>query len=335
MGQMAASSGETALDGTYTVTGVPPGTYYVAVEQAGYIKPVTMFAQQQINPSSEQVRALIDRTVPRVTVEQGSTAHVDVQIQRAASVSGTITYDDGAPASRVSVIILSKNENGEWKIAPFSRILETDDRGFFRQYSLMPGTYLIQATLYISLNQIHDVVQTGRSNSFVRTIAKRNPAFYGNGTPYIDQAATFTLHGDEERTGQDMTLAIGKLHKLTGRVAAEADGHLVNAATVELIATISKKSIASTVVDSADDLFHFEFVPEGDYTLRVTNARDVTGNSEPLPTPDSGFGDSPLDKERVLKTYGDVDVPLLLRGDMTGITATVQAKQSKPTAASN
>ena len=137
-----------------------------------------------------------------------------------------------------------------------------------------------------------------------------------------------------QRTGQDMTLAIGKLHKLTGRVAAEADDHLVNAATVELIATISKKSIASTVVDSADDLFHSEFVPEGDYTLRVTNARDVTGNSEPLPIPGT-TGNSPLKNERVLKTYGDVDVPLILRGDMTGITATVPAKQANPIAASN
>ena len=162
-----------------------------------------------------------------------------------------------------------------------------------------------------------------------------NPPFYGNGTPYIDQAATFTLHGDEERTGQDMTLPISKLHKLTGRVAAEADDHFVNAATVELIATISKKSIASTVVDSADGLFHFEFVPEGDYTLRVTNARDVTGNSEPLPTARRTLRRSPLENERVLKTYGDVDMPLILRGDMTGITATVPAKQTNPTAASN
>ncbi len=129
----------------------------------------------------------------------------------------------------------------------------------------------------------------------------RNPAFYSNGTPYIDQAATFTLSGDEERTGQDMTLPIGKLHKLTGRVAAEANDHLVNAATVELIAAINKKSIASTVVDSAVSLFHFELIPEGDYILRVTNARDVTGNSEPPPPPGSTAPDSPLENERVLE----------------------------------
>jgi hypothetical protein len=41
------------------------------------------------------------------------------------------------------------------------------------------------------------------------------------------------------------------------------------------------------------------------------------------------------EKERVLETYGNVDMPLILRGDMAGITATVPAKQNNPTAASN
>ena len=141
------------------------------------------------------------------------------------------------------------------------------------------------------------------------------------------QAASFTLRGDEERTGQDMTIPISKLHKLTGRVAAGPNGHFVNAASIQLISNTDKKSLASTNIEREDGLFHFEFVPEGDYTLRVTNARDVTWEPAP-PQPGSAIPNpfSPSDKERVLETYGNVEMPLLLNGDMTDVVATVPAK---------
>ncbi len=162
-------------------------------------------------------------------------------------------------------------------------------------------------------------------------------SFYGDGTTHMDEATPFTLKGDEERTGTDMTLPISKLRRLTGRVAAGPNGHFVNAANVELIYGPDKKTLARSNVDREDGLFHFEFVPEGDYTLRVTNARDVTwepDTSQPgtMPPP-PGF--PAREKERVLETYGNVDMPLILRGDMTNITATVPAKQTNPTAASN
>jgi hypothetical protein len=80
-----------------------------------------------------------------------------------------------------------------------------------------------------------------------------------------------------------MILPISKLRRLTGHVAAGPTGHLVNAASVELLTT-DKKSIAKSSIDREDGLFHFEFVPEGDYTLRVTNARDVTWEPD-IPQP--------------------------------------------------
>lgn len=37
----------------------------------------------------------------------------------------------------------------------------------------------------------------------------------------------------------------------------------------------------------------------------------------------------PSDKERVLETYGNTEMPLLLNGDMTDIVATIPAKQNQ------
>jgi hypothetical protein len=118
-------------------------------------------------------------------------------------------------------------------------------------------------------------------------------------------------------------IPISKLHKLTGRVAAGTDAHLVNAASVSLVTREGNEQIATAEISRDDGLFHFEFVPEGDYLLRVTNARDVawetpapsaTGNLLPFPT---------QDKERVLASYGNVEQPLLLSGDMLDVLVSV------------
>lgn len=157
--------------------------------------------------------------------------------------------------------------------------------------------------------------------------------FYGDGTPRIEQATGFTLRGSDERTGQDMTLPIRKLHTLTGRVVAGSDGHLLDAASVELLypsERSDKTPIARTVISREDGLFHFKFVPEGDYTLRVTNARDVIWQpADPTQPGTTRPAALPLtDSEHVLETYGDVDMPLLLRGDMTDVIATVPARRT-------
>jgi hypothetical protein len=338
---------DTNLDGSYTLTHVAPGTYYVIVRKDGYINPVSMFSKKQLDEPTDQIRALIEQALPKVNVEQDSTAHSDVQLQRGAAISGTITYDDETPASGVHVTLLHKDETGKWVpitgpggsgaswLGPSSN---TNDRGAFRIASLLPDTYLLRADLSLGGEQTSATKDaSGRiTNQMVMRNMRFTLPFYGDGTPFMDEATSFTLKGDDERPGQNMILPISKLRRLTGHVAAGPTGHLVNAASVELLTT-DKKSIAKSSIDREDGLFHFEFVPEGDYTLRVTNARDVTWEPDiPQPgmmAPPPGF--PPRDKERVLETYGNVDMPLILRGDMTGITATVPAKQTGPAAASN
>ena len=333
---------ETTLDGSYTLTHVAPGTYYVIVRKDGYINPVTMFTKKQLDEPTDQIRSLIEQALPKVNVEQDSTAHADVQLQRGAAVSGTISFDDETPASGVFVTLLHKDETGKWVPLsgpnPHGPSITTNDRGAFRIASLLPDTYLLRADLSLENEKTSTTSDgTGRAtNQMVMRSMKFSLSFYGDGTNHIDEATPFALKGDDERTGTDMTFPISKLRRLTGRVTAGPNGHFVNAASVELIYGPDKKTLARSSVDREDGLFHFEFVPEGDYTLRVTNARDVTWEPDTAPgtmPPPPGF--SAREKERVLETYGNVDMPLILRGDMTGITATVPAKQNAQSAASN
>ncbi|HMF54528.1 MAG TPA: carboxypeptidase-like regulatory domain-containing protein [Edaphobacter sp.] len=325
----------TALDGSYTLVHIAPGTYYVIVRMNGYISPLTLFSKKQLDQPTDQERALIDEALPRVHIEQDSTAHADVQLQRGAAVSGTISYDDETPAVGVSVLLRHKDENGKWMPIASGVHTEggtvTNDRGNFHLSSLLPGTYLLDASLSLGEEKTHTFGDSaGHTSQFIMRSFKSSLAFYGDGTPHMDQATSFTLRGDEERTGQDMTIPISKLHKIIGRVAAGPNGHFVNAASIELISITDKKPLANANIEREDGLFHFEFVPEGDYTLRVTNARDVTwepATPQPGNTMPGAF--PPSDKERVLETYGNTEMPLLLNGDMTDIVATIPAKQNQ------
>ncbi|HEX7157429.1 MAG TPA: hypothetical protein VF214_00335 [Edaphobacter sp.] len=335
---------DTALDGNYTLTHVAPGTYYVIVKKDGYITPLTMFSKKQLDEPTDQIRALIEEALPRVQVEQDSIAHADVQLQRGAAVSGSISYDDGTPASGISVTLLRRDENGKWVQVGGSRRInppfsQTNDRGYFRIASLLPDTYLLEATLNLSDETTRTTSDSaGHTMESMMKSFRFSLEFYGEGSPHIEQATGFTLRGSDERTGQDMTLPISKLHKLTGRVVTGSNGHRINAASVELLYASEgsgKTTIARTNIEREDGLYHFEFVPEGDYTLRVTNARDVTWEPADPPQPGTTMpgGFPPPDKEHVLETYGDVDMPLLLRGDMTDVIATVPAKRTNQSAA--
>ena len=99
---------ETSLDGSFTLTRVAPGTYYVIVEKEGYINPRAMFTAAEIADPSPAMRELLAQALPRVRIDSTESATAEVRLQRGAAVSGTILYDDGSPAAELNVKLLHK-----------------------------------------------------------------------------------------------------------------------------------------------------------------------------------------------------------------------------------
>lgn len=333
-----ASSGitvGTGLDGAFTLTRVKPGPYYVVVEKDGYINPRAMFTAKEIEDPTPQLRAIIEAALPRINVEAAHTERADVRLERGAAVSGTVLFDDGTPAGEISVKLLHKDAAGKWvALAGSSRNfgagIPTDDRGHFRMASLLPDTYLLQAEMVLSDSKSTTTENSdGRKMQFVLDTARFTLPFYGRGTPHQDEAKPFTLRTGDERTGEDMTLPISDLHRLTGHVAAGPDAHFVNAATLELVTRDDQKVLATSSISRDDGLFHFEFVPNGDFLLRVSNARDVTWE-QPRRAPNAPPDPFPQpDVERVLQTFGNSEQPVLLRGDNLGFNITIPPNASK------
>jgi hypothetical protein len=331
-GPPSSVSVETTLDGSFTLTKVKPGNYYVVVEKDGYIKPRDIFTKKQIEDPSPEMRALIASALPRVTVQSSHTEQAEVRLERGAAISGTILYDDGSPAAELSIKLLHKDATGKWvplNASHFKQSPSTDDRGYFRVPSLLADDYMIEADLNLTDSKTftNEADDEGHTMQFEMQNGIFSLSFYGAGFARLSQATGVKLHSGQELTGQDMTVPIAKLHKLTGRVAAGRDAHLVNAAKIALITRDDNKELSTAEISRDDGLFHFEFIPDGDYLLRVTNARDVVWDPPSPPTAAaptmilSPFGGQ--DKERVLATYGTVDQPLLFSGDTLGVTVTI------------
>jgi hypothetical protein len=160
-------------------------------------------------------------------------------------------------------------------------------------------------------------------------------AFYSGSATRRADATPFKLTANEERSGEDITIPIAKLHTITGEVVAEHDGHVLNQGNVKLLDPDDKSEVESSKVERADGKFHLFFVPEGNYILHVDNAADVTYEDVPNPP-----GSMPASREKtnVIRTYGTADQPLNLHDDAPTIVLSVPEKGApsvpKQTAAS-
>ena len=328
----------TSLDGSFTVRDVAPGRYFVIVKKPGYIQPRQMFTDKMLRDPSSDMQKLIREALTEVTVDSNQAVQTEIRLQRGAEVSGHLLYDDGSPAGNISMTLLQKNDKGEWvnrkrDSHDFTDFVTSDDTGHFHFAALLPGEYLLQATLELqeSTETTTGDPAAGHQMTYMRSAYLSQLQFFGAGTAFQEQAKPLTLTAGEQHDGVDMTLPVSKLVRVTGYVSAGASPHTINGATLELTPRGEKRVLATATISRVDGLFHFDFVPPGEYTLRVRNARDITW----VPAkPNSGSVLPPElrepDEERVDARYGDTSQPITITGDQLGIIVNVPP-DAKPT----
>jgi hypothetical protein len=328
----------TSLDGSFTIPNVAPGRYFVIVQQTGYVNSRRIFTDDMLHDPSPDMQKLIAAALPEVTVDSSEATTVQVRLQRGASISGRILYDDGSPAATLSVKLLQPDpEHPEKWVDVYRKDANdmisyhpADDTGRYHFAALLPGKYLLECEM--SLEDSTTTTTGNGSNQFymTRNDSRSSLNFYGAGTAFESKAKPIEIQGSEQLEGIDMTLPIGTLVRVTGHVAAGADAHFVSGAKVELVTRDDHAVIASSGISREDGLFHFEFVPPGEYTIQAKRARDVTwvpGKHDPN-FPQDMFAP---EEEKVLKVYGDTEQPITINGEQQGITIVVppDAKPSK------
>jgi hypothetical protein len=215
----------------------------------------------------------------------------------------------------------ARDANGAWQDKPpvsygFGYDNMTDDRGQFRLAGLAGGEYLVEVFLTTLKGVITGFV--GGQSADYRD--RYDLVAYSGGVFREKDAVPVKVAAGEERTGADVEIPLAKLHRVSGMVVHGPLGQIVNAANVSLRYADDKDSIATVEVDKADDGFHFEFVPEGEYVLEVKDARDVTREEVSDPRP---FLFPTQTKETVVHRYGDGRTTLIVKAETSDVLVEV------------
>ena len=314
---------QTAFDGSFTFSAVPPGSYYVVVSAPGYLSPRANgkdFDSAEPQPPAGQPPIVI----PKVDVQADQTANIDVRLERGAAVSGTVRFDDGSPASSVRVMVLHKSKD-KWVGSSFTGIIvggnmdNSDDLGRYRISGLRDREYLVQ----ITFDRV-DMLATSPHSRGLEGVQRSSLRIYSGDTAHIRDAVPFKLNAGEERTGEDITIPLSKFHTISGIVTAAIDGHAINHAFVQIANTDDKETIASAEPGS-DGTFRIDCVPEGSYLLRVVNASDTQSQDISV----GGEHHITLSDSKTLHQYGKLEQPIKVEGDIPNLVLSVpeQTKQ--------
>jgi hypothetical protein len=291
---------QTALDGSFIIPNVPPGGYSVIATLSGYISPHSGDEDDdEVPPSAAAGKPTVANF--KVTVQADQAASIDIRLERGAAVSGTIRFDDGSPAVGIHVgpVHISQSQTKLSYATDFGvrGDVVTNDLGHYRISGMHGGRYAVEALL-----SHLDLVPTANHGSAFSDMMRSVLVVYSGDATRKNAATSFALTAGEERTGEDITIPLSKLHTVSGVVTAARDGHPINAGNLALMSPENKELVADAEI-ATDGTFQIEAVPEGSYILRIFGAHDTMKGSS----------------EKITSRYGDLEQPLKIESDLPNL----------------
>jgi protocatechuate 3,4-dioxygenase beta subunit len=293
---------QTGLDGAFVMPNVLPGSYYLIGMKRGYSLPAPDLNgdYENLDKAPQDVK---DALTVVVTANRVTTANI--VLSRGAVIAGTVRFDDGEPATEAKVSLLRKDKSGKWAKSQDSADSgnSTDDEGNFRITNLSPGEYLLRTTLVLSGAEVRIPGMDSPNDPDYHW-----DIYFGDGIRPRD-AKTIKLKDGEESNGNIIEIPLARLHSISGTVLSEETGAPISRADVELHNADDDSTCTVTAINPTAGQFHFPYVAEGEYTLKVTNASDIF----------PGKGD-----QKPIRTYGDASQSLIVKGETSGVTIQVK-----------
>jgi hypothetical protein len=202
-------------------------------------------------------------------------------------LSGSIRYDDGSPATGISIQLLRLDKNAkkgavgpaEFQPMPFDS--KTDDLGHFRIAGLPAATVIAKCTL----RQVRWVREQIPQRSILESVDGEGRIEH-DFTPRADVRYLLwrSIPGegcDADQTptrcrgsGADIVIPLDKIYRVSGVVTPLEDDHAVSDGIVELLSADDGLKCSESKV-GFDGSFHFALVPKGEYRLSAYGSDPV------------------------------------------------------------
>jgi hypothetical protein len=249
----------TDAEGRYEIVELPEGRYNVSASKGGYV--TLQYGQ----------RRAFEPGRPVAVAEGQDVSQVDIVLPRGSVITGRITDEFGEPiaGAQVEVQRYQYTPGGQRRLTfagGGSGFVQTDDRGEFRAYGLMPGEYVVSSIVRRPMFQ-----QSANPNDASEGFA---PTYYP-GTPNPAEAQLVEV-GLAQEISIHMALQAARMARVSGTVV-NSEGKPVVGVRL-MIRTASGSGMFSTGgLTGADGSFLLANVPPGDHYIDAIAERRPTG----------------------------------------------------------
>ena len=268
-------------NGLFELIALPPGRYTITASRAGLVG----LAYGQRRP--------LQAGTPLQLADGQQLRSVDFSLPRGSVIAGQVSDQDGDPMPGANVRVMRyQYMQGDRRLAQAGNA-QTDDRGQYRVWGLMPGEYYVTALARNpSLGGRGSGPFGGRGGGSPGAgggndeEALAYAPTYFPGVPSVNEAKPIALGLGQELLGVDFNLQLVRTARISGRVTS-ADGTPTTRGTVNLgpeAATRGQIGMNYGARIQWDGAFSVVNVPPGRYVLRARGQDTVSAQfaSEPL-----------------------------------------------------
>ncbi len=240
--------------GRFEIRELVGGRYSLTASKAGFV--TLGYGQRRPNEGGTQVELAPGQVVEKLAIG----------LPRGGVVTGRVVDDAGEPLAEARVQVLrSQFMPGGRRMLPAGGGDTTDDQGAFRIYGLMPGDYVVSATVRNDTG-----VMTMPNQRLMSGVEQGFAPTYYPGTPSLSDAQRISVGAGQEVSGITFGMTPTRVARISGRViggtAGNADGSFVMLMPDE---AMGMGGMLPGSMVQRDGTFVVNAVPPGRYTLRV------------------------------------------------------------------